>query len=111
MAIARRPRLRRREEPGSGTDVLPPALVEISAKVGESPNSSSENTSVAGTVEHDGPVDRAIVTRLSPEAPVLVLSAKQDASGVSDMQYSPETPEKQVRRATPGKSELVPRLT
>jgi hypothetical protein len=91
--------------------VFPPEFVEIPAKVGESPSSSSENTSVDGTAAQEGSVDKPIVTRLLPEPSVLVPSVKHAALGVSVMQYSPETLEKHVRRATPGNSELVPRLT
>jgi hypothetical protein len=48
---------------------------------------------------------------LLPEPSVLVPSVKQAALGVSVMQYSPETLEKHVSSATPGNSELVPKLT
>jgi hypothetical protein len=111
MAAENRPTLRRTRDPGSGTVVFPPGAVEISAKVGDFPDSSRENTSVDGTAAHEGSVDRPIVTRLLPEPSVLVPSVKHAALGVSVMQYSPETLEKHVRRATPGNSEPVPRLT
>src|ERR1700733_15558183 len=111
MAVESSPALRRTRDPGSGTVVFPPEFVEISAKVGESPSSSSENTSVDGTAAQEGSVDKPIVTRLLPELSVLVPSVKHAALGVSGIQYSPETLEKHVRSATPGNSEPVPKLT